>query len=82
MERTPALDENVTLVLGAVRLPARVDAVFPGRFELALGNAPTEAFVSALFASVEAAGRRFAGRARLLPPLANGDLLAEFSTAA
>jgi len=82
MERTPALDENVTLVLGAVRLPARVDAVFPGRFELALDDAPTDAFLSALVASVESRGRRFAGRARLLPPLSNGALLAEFSTAA
>jgi hypothetical protein len=75
-----ALDETVTLVLDDQRLRARVDAVFPGRVELALDDAP--AFLgrtTSLPARVDTGHIRFAGHARLLPPTFAGEILAEFS---
>ena len=79
---TPALDEVVTLSLGDVRIHARVDAVFPGRIELALDDVPLRLRrATSVPGRVNGRGVKLAGLARLLPATSTGTVLAEFSHA-
>jgi PilZ domain len=79
MDGTLTLDEPVTLVFDDLRIPARVDAVFPGRSELVLDHVPARlqraASMPGLIHREAAAG--LGGIVRLLPPSADGSLLAE-----
>ena len=76
---SPALDEVVTLSLGDVRINARVDAVFPGRLELALDDVPLRLHrATSVPGRVNSRKVKLAGLARLLPTTSTGTILAEF----